>query len=319
MDKGDGMLKITVQHDTLIQTPALCGEAKYYSYRRGSPGRMEFSCTDAESLQLAAGDVVSAYQDDTLFFVGYLFTITRFGDGTVSVVAYDALRYFKNKDTRVYQNLTADTLLLQICQDFSIPVGTLTPTGYVIPYRVENSVTLFDMVENALDQTFLATANRYIMHCDNGKIYLSMQSQRQSGVQITEQHMIQAQGRVSIDQGVYTRVRLTHYVPSLQTYFSAQATSPLATRWGVLQYHRMTDPNDDAATMATRLLDAWSKPVTTLTVQCATGDIRVRGGTYIELDCQIGTERYSGNYLLSRCVHSFSAGRHEMQLMCEMQ
>ncbi len=110
-----------------------------------------------------------------------------------------------------------------------------------------------------------------------------MQSQRQSGVQITEQHMIQAQGRVSIDQGVYTRVRLTHYVPSLQTYFSAQATSPLATRWGVLQYHRMTDPKDDAATMATRLLDAWSKPVTTLTVPCATGDIAITWGNLYKL------------------------------------
>lgn len=40
---------------------------------------------------------------------------------TIKVVAYDQLRYFKNKDCYVYENLNLAELLKMIANDYNLP------------------------------------------------------------------------------------------------------------------------------------------------------------------------------------------------------
>ena len=57
----------------------------------------------------------------------------------IAVTAYDQLRYLNNKDTRVYENKTADQVVKMIADDYRLSVGTLKNTEYVIPSRVEDN------------------------------------------------------------------------------------------------------------------------------------------------------------------------------------
>ena len=75
-----------------------------------------------------------------------MFKRQRTKEQIITVTAYDQLRYFKNKDTYVYRNWTATQLIQAIAADFSLNTGELEDTGFVIPSRREQNMTLFDMV-----------------------------------------------------------------------------------------------------------------------------------------------------------------------------
>ncbi|MFR8334419.1 MAG: hypothetical protein ACLU9S_20410 [Oscillospiraceae bacterium] len=77
-------------------------------------------------------------------------------DDVIQITVYDQLYYLKNKDTYVYSGKTATAVLRMIAEDFQLNVGSLEDTGYVIGSRVEDNHTLFDIIQNALDETLKA-------------------------------------------------------------------------------------------------------------------------------------------------------------------
>lgn len=91
----------------------------------------------------------------------------------VTITAYDQIRYLKNKDTLVYENKTADGVVALIGEKYGFNIGTLANTVWVIASRVEDNVSLLDMISNALDQTLQNTGDLYILHDDFGKLNLS--------------------------------------------------------------------------------------------------------------------------------------------------
>lgn len=314
------IVKIQILHQRDCYTPILCGEARYYSFSRGAPGRLECEALDDGYLPLAPGDEIFAYDaGGELFFAGYLFTWKRTDRDRVALLAYDALRYFKNKDTLVYENLTASGLLQRICNQYQLKTGNLAQTPYLIGRRVEHGVTLFDIVENALDETFRGCGKRYILHCDNGRICLSDRETFESGVCIRAGEVTRAQISTSIDRDVYTRVRLTQYNPSLSQYETSTASSDKISEWGVLQYHGTVDRTVCAPRAARNILQAAQRPVFRASIACAVGDLRVLGGKRISLDFTLGSEKLAGKYTVSSCTHLFSEFGHTMQLVCRKQ
>ena len=58
-----------------------------------------------------------------------------------------------------------------IAKDFNLQCGEIADTGFVIDYRVEDSITLFDTIQNALDLT-LINQKLYVLYDDFGKLTL---------------------------------------------------------------------------------------------------------------------------------------------------
>ena len=106
------------------------------------------------------------------FFCGYVFTRARSAGGRVEVTAYDQLRYLRSRDTLLYEGKTASALLRMLAADFRLTLGDVEETGYAIPIGAEENVPVWDMVENALDETYRATGRRYVLYDDFGKICL---------------------------------------------------------------------------------------------------------------------------------------------------
>ncbi len=86
----------------------------------------------------------------TNLFYGYVFIKKRNKDSSISVTAYDQLRYLKNKDIYSFVNKKATDAIKQIVDDFQLQVGDIADTGYVIPkYRGSNE-TLLDIMQTML-------------------------------------------------------------------------------------------------------------------------------------------------------------------------
>lgn len=114
------------------------------------------------------GDRVEASVDGTSVFCGFVFTKTRDEDGIIRVTAYDSLRYFKNRDTYVYEGKTAGELFRAVCRDHGIQNFRAEADGVALPLRVEDDRTLFDILAYAVRETEKKTGRHFVLRDECG-------------------------------------------------------------------------------------------------------------------------------------------------------
>ena len=140
--------------------------------RRSAPGKLTFKVVKDGIIDFQEGAAVRLKVDGKGVFFGFVFSKKRDKDQIITVTAYDQLRYLNNKDTYVYENKTAAQFIKMIAEDFSLNVGTIEDTPFVIASRVEDNTSLFDMIENALDLELQNNGNMFILYDDFGRLTL---------------------------------------------------------------------------------------------------------------------------------------------------
>lgn len=88
--------------------------------RKGTPGKLEFTVVKGPGLNFAEGDPVKLTVNGTAMFYGFVFKKMRDKGGTIDVVAYDQLRYLKNKDTITEEGLKASDPSEAHCNRFPV-------------------------------------------------------------------------------------------------------------------------------------------------------------------------------------------------------
>ena len=69
-------------------------------------------------------------------FKGFVFKKSRDEDvRNIKVTAYDQLRYLKNKDSKVFENVTSSQILAQLCDEFVLKYEITDPSNYICPPR----------------------------------------------------------------------------------------------------------------------------------------------------------------------------------------
>ena len=160
--------ELIIQHGGGIYLPTVQDGVKLTTERKNTPGKLTFKVLNDDVLDFTEGDPVRFSVGGTKMFYGFVFTKSRSGDGAISVTAYDQLRYLKNKDTFTAEGLKASELTKRLAKDFNLNTGTIEDTGYSIGAIVEENQTLFDMIENALDETLLNTGKLFVLYDDCG-------------------------------------------------------------------------------------------------------------------------------------------------------
>ena len=84
----------------------------------------------------------------------------------------------------------------------------LANTVWVIASRVEDNVSLLDMISNALDQTLQNTGDLYILHDDFGKLNLSFLGDMYVPIMIDAETGQNYDYESSIDENTYNRIKL---------------------------------------------------------------------------------------------------------------
>ena len=102
-------------------------------------GKITNSLVKDAVIDFAEGDAVSFYDGEMQVFYGLVFKKSRDKSGVIDVVAYDQLRYLKNKDTYVYTNKTVSEVVRMLAEDFSLKLGTVEDTRHKIDSRVERA------------------------------------------------------------------------------------------------------------------------------------------------------------------------------------
>lgn len=309
--------ELFIQHGKTLMYPPVADGVSIEWERQGQPGKLSFEVIKTDSLEFEEGDACRFSVDGEPIFYGFVFDKSRSGSNpnSISVTVYDQLYYLRNKDTYVYSNKTATEVVRMIAEDFGLNIGTLENTGYKIASRTEENATLFDIIQNALDETVKAKTEMYVLYDKAGKLMLTNIGNMKLGLVINEDTAGDYDYKTSIADDTYNRIKLIYEdsdAGKRQVYIAQDSTN--INKWGVLQYYEKLNDATNAKSMADALLKLYNTKTRSLTIKDALGDTRVRAGTLLVVMLELGDMSLSNFMLVEQVKHDFKNGQHLMEL-----
>lgn len=311
----DVAVELVVQNgDRHMQVPVQDG-LQLILERSGSPGKLTFKALQDPELKITEGNPVRLAVNGKVTFYGFIFTRKRQRDGAWDITAYDQLRYLKNKDTYIYTNKTAAALAAMIASDYRLQVGTLEDTGHVMS-KVEDNQTLFDILQNALDETLLVKGETYVLYDDAGKLTLRNIRNMRSTLVIDAETGENYTYTTSIDQDVYNQIKLGYENKETGSlYVFMTKNSELINQWGVLQYFEKIPDPALGKLKGEALMQLYGQKRRTLTVNGALGDPSIRAGALLPVLLDVGDIKVANYMLVEKVTHKINNRQHTMDLI----
>lgn len=291
-----------------------------WSTERTSPGKLTFKVLKDDIINFREGAAVRLKVDGKPVFFGFVFSKKRDKKQVITVTAYDQLRYLNNKDTCVYENKTASQLVKMIAADFSLNIGTIEDTKFVISSRVEDNTSLSDMIGNALDLTLTNTKQMFVLYDDFGRLSLRNISSMRVGEEGSYLMLDEKTGEnfeyaSSIDSDTYNKIKLTYDNEDTgkREVYIAQDSKHI-NEWGVLQYFDTVSKGENGQSKANALLQLYNQKTRNLKITNAFGDTRVRAGSMIIVNLALGDVDLKNFMLVESAKHTFKQNEHFMNL-----
>lgn len=281
----------------------------------GAPGKLTFALPADEKLILSEGSRVFLKCDGKPVFVGYLFEWETTKNGLISVIAYDQIRYLKNKDSYVFTNATATEIIRRIAGDFQLRTGEMDDTAYKIESYTADCKPLLDMIEEILSLTRKKSGRSYILYDDCGAICLKNRAGLALDILIDAQCGEGYHYASSIDKNTYNKIKLIHNNKKKRSREVFLAKDEAAIKqWGVLQYCETISEAGEGKEQANVLLSGCNQKTESLTLYGVFGDIRVRAGCSLRLKIDDASFSVRERLLCDTVKHQFFAGRHVMDI-----
>jgi hypothetical protein len=294
-----------------------CGSVTLRWKRMASAGTMEVFTPDV-SVALRCGMQLRLAVEGEEVFVGYIFTIERSHTGRV-ITARDSMRYLLCRDTKVYQQATAASIVQDICGERGLTLAGCEDNGMVIDSLIADRQTLLDMISGAIDQSVQLGGERLTLLDDAGELRLMRESNLDTGLVLNGENLLAAYvGSSDIDGDTYNRIQLVRKnrkTGSRQIFVQEDAAS--IAQLGVLQYTGsvlQNTPDGEIYQKLAALLEQKNRVVEGLTLE-AVGDIRCRAGLLVGVELpEAGVD---GQYRILTAEHRFRSGGYKMKLKCE--
>ena len=316
------MIELLIGDETgkKVYQPSIQEGIEWSTERKNTPGKLVFKVLNDDILDFSEGSTVRMKENGDKVFFGFVFKQSRNKDNIITITAYDQLRYLKNKDTKVYENKTASQFVKMVASEHSLNLGKLENTGYTIASRVEENTSLFEMISNALDLTLTNTGKMFVLYDDFGKLTLKGLSSMYVGVpgaylMIDEETGQNYDYTSSIDESTYNRIKLTYdnKETGKRDVYIAQDSSNI-NKWGILQYFDTLQKGENGKAKADALLKLYNKKTRNLKLTNVIGDNRVRAGSMVVINLDLGDIKLKNWMLVEKCKHTYKEGEHWMDL-----
>ncbi|EQJ83058.1 mannosyl-glycoendo-beta-N-acetylglucosaminidase family protein [Clostridioides difficile P46] len=314
---NDRDVRLVIAHWEDFYEPVVLDGITWEIERRGTPSKLEFTIVMDDILEFCEGNSVRLYYKGIGIFYGYIFQKKRDKENHIKIVAYDQLRYFKNKDTYVYSNKTASELVKMLAKDFKLKYNVIEDTKYKIS-RVEENKTLFDMVLTALDDTLREKKEMYVLYDDFGRLTLKNVASMKLDTVMNNDVIEDFDYNSSIDSDTYTKIKLVrdNEETGKRDVYIAQDSTHMRS-WGILQMFDTVDKNMSEAEIKQKcdiLLKLYNKKTKSLSLKNVLGDIRVRAGCLVPVFLDLGDIELQNYMLVEKVKHTFENNSHFMDL-----
>ena len=225
--------------------------------RKGSPARtISVTLLDDDGYKHARSgiDIEEGWQaiftyDGKELFRGIFMTQGQSEKKTADFKAYDLGIYLSNnRDTFVYENMTADAIFKDVCNRFGIPIGDVAACSYIIPDLTKKKTTGWDTIEDALSLEFDNTGCRFYVISEKGKLCLRkrqdsiLQWVLEVGVNVSKYKLTKS------IENVKTRIKL---LSDEGTVLAEAGDDALEAKIGIMQDVETPDETLNAAQLTT--------------------------------------------------------------------
>lgn len=286
------------------------------------PGKLSFSYVKDPTINLSPGSRVSFKINSKGVFFGYVFKITKKDNDLISVIAYDQMRYLKNKDTYVITGMTASQIFVKLCKDFNLKYKVTNASTYVLADRVFDNKSLFEIIQRGIDETLIYNKNWYMIRDNFGTLEFVNLASLKTDLFVGDESLLTGFSyEHSIDSDTYNQVKLIQENSETKKRKVYKVfDSSTIKQWGTLQYFEKLDEQTNSAKIAERaqtILSLKNRATKTLKLNCL-GDLRVAAGNSIML----GIDELSATddlpkiqyFTVTRCSHKFENDLHTMDL-----
>jgi hypothetical protein len=308
-------VELLIAHNNKLYQPIVEEGIQWTTERAGSPSTLKFTVVKDDTIAFQEGDAVRMKVDGQEVFFGFVFTKKRNKNHHIEVTAYDQMRYLKNKDTYVYANKTASQVIQMIANDFNLNLGTIEPTKYVIPSRLEDNQSLFDIIQYALDLELQHKGEMYCLYDKFGKLTLQNIASMKLNILIDGDSAEDFDYTSTIDQQTYNKIKLTYVnedAGEREVYIAQDSANQ--NQWGVLQFHEKLQEGENGSAKADALLKLYNQKTRNLKVNNCFGDVRCRAGTLVPVQLNLGDIAVSSYLLVEKASHTFNNDQHFMSL-----
>lgn len=298
------------------------------TYLYDSPGKLEFTILATSPLSFWEGATVSVILDGYNMFKGYVFKKARDKDvRKIKVTCYDQLRYLKNKDSRVFENVTSNQIFEKLCQDFVLRYRTVDASSYVCAPRSEDATSLYDMIKNALDDTLVNTNQMYFIRDNFGTLeHLNVTSCVRPEVLGDKSFVTNFDYETSIDDQVYNQIKLYRDNQSTgkREIFIVNDTvngGAKIKQWGILQLYEKIDESYNIAQIESRalkMLKYYGDTRRSLTLNCLGIKEFFAGCIFKCRIADLGDISLNSYLLVTQCTHKISNEKHTMDIKTEV-
>lgn len=291
-----------------------------WSGRKGSAARtIEVSLLDSNraglgrsNIDVEDGQSCVFYWNEKELFRGLIMTQQQSNKMKMPIKAYDLGVHFANsKDTFTYKNKTADQIFIDSCNRLQIPYNEVATTGYVIRELPKPKTTHFDVIQDALSQTYKATGARYFPISLEGKMNLLHRKETilqwviEDGVNLSSYTY-----KKSIEK-IKTRIKL---ISNKDKVLAQRTNTALEEKFGVFQ--EINTPSDDLNQaqlneLADSMINEKGQTDKSLTISgLGIPEIYSGIGVYIIIK-DLGIEQ---TFYVDQDTHTFKGRKHTMSL-----
>lgn len=298
------------------------------TYLEDNPGKCTFDILMDGFIEFYEGATVTIEYNSIKMFKGFVFTKKRTQDTDIMhVICYDQLRYLKNSDTYVFENMTSAQIFSKICDDFVIPHRIIDQSDYICTPRVEQNKTLYEMITNACWDT-LANSNQWFIIRDNfGTLEHVRVTSLQPGILIGDQSLLSSfEYETSIDKNTYNQIKLyrDNQETGVRDIFIVNDSinnGDTIRWWGILQLYKQVDDNKNLAQieeLAIGMLGLYNTTKQNLTMECI-GVPTVHAGSLIQCSISNVVDTSINEFLIvDECIHTINNNDHTMSIKAEV-
>lgn len=309
-------IMLLIQNGQTVVQPSVEDGISWETDRKGSPGKLSFTVIKDQGIEFEEGNPVSLIVNGSPIFFGFIFSRKRDKKHQIQVTCYDQLRYLiLNKDTYVYENKTASSLLQMVAGDFGLETGAVDDTGYVIASRTEDNQSLYDIIQNAMDLTLINTGALHVLYDDFGKLSLQNIESLKTDVLIDEETGENFDYSSSIDKLSYNKIKLVYdneETGARDIYMTSDNQNQ--NKWGVLQYFEKITEGTGGQAKAEALLKLYDKPTRTLKLTGCIGSAKVRAGAGVVVQLDLGDVLLQNYMVVEKAKHVFERNHWYMDL-----
>ena len=298
------------------------------TYLEDNPGKLEFTVLATSPLTFAEGATVSVVLDGYNMFKGFVFKKSHTEKAhEVKVTCYDQLRYLKNKDSRVFENVTSNQIFEQLCKDFVLKYKTVDASSHICAPRSEDATSLYDMIKNALNDTLANTGNWYFIRDNFGTLeHIHIASCVRPEVLGDKSFVTGFDYETSIDKDVYNQIKLYRDNESTgkRDVFIVNDTvngGEKIRRWGILQLYEKIDEKYNIAQIESRalqMLKYYCNTRQSLKLKCLGVKEFFAGCIFKCKIAELGDTSLNSYLLVTECVHKLSNEKHTMEITTEV-